>query len=333
LPSSRRPSQTTDRAKRPRRQSAAAKTTAIPAVKTVKAVKASAAVKAAPRVRRPKTQTPAPAIDRPAGWRVRLAIWYRRLRLAGRLFAAVPPPFRTLLLLILAAVLLVAATFGYHVLKKPTEMLFPVSGVLKKRPVETWEQYGPLFRKYSTTAVSPELLAALAQVEGAGDPIAHTYWRWRRDWNPLTVYAPASSAVGMYQMTDPTFADARHYCIRNHHVEREADGWDSCWFTGLYSRILPAHAVELTAISLDRSVNAVLGRHGPIASLRQKEDLAAITHLCGAGAARLFADRGFRLVPGEHCGDHEAAFYVAQVHGLIKVFQRLEAQRAGKAAH
>jgi len=270
---------------------------------------------------------------RPAAWRARLDRWTRRLALVRRLFGAIPPPLRTVLLAILVVALLAAGNLGYHVLKKPTEMLFPVSGVLKKRPAETWEQYGPLFRRYATAAVTPELLAALAQVEGAGDPIAHTYWRWRRDWNPLTVFAPASSAVGMYQMTDPTFADARHFCIRNHHVEREADGWGSCWFTGLYSRLLPAHAVELTAISLDRAVSSILARRASSASQRQREDLAAITHLCGAGAAHLFAERGFRLVPGEHCGDHEAAFYVAQVHSLIKVFQRLEAEQAGKTAH
>ena len=32
---------------------------------------------------------------------------------------------------------------------------------------------------------SPQLLAALAQVEGAGNPVATTYWRWRLTWNPF----------------------------------------------------------------------------------------------------------------------------------------------------
>ena len=26
--------------------------------------------------------------------------------------------------------------------------------------------------------MTPELLAALAQVEGSGNPVARTYWRW-----------------------------------------------------------------------------------------------------------------------------------------------------------
>jgi len=38
-------------------------------------------------------------------------------------------------------------------------------------------QYGPLFRRHSTVVITPELLAALAQVEGAGNPVARTYWR------------------------------------------------------------------------------------------------------------------------------------------------------------
>ena len=36
-------------------------------------------------------------------------------------------------------------------------------------------------------SITPELLAALAQVEGAGNPVARTYWRWRLTWNPFEV--------------------------------------------------------------------------------------------------------------------------------------------------
>ena len=53
---------------------------------------------------------------------------------------------------------------------------------------------------HATAVMTPELLAALAQVEGAGNPVARTYWRWQAGWNPFEVYRPASSAVGMYQM-------------------------------------------------------------------------------------------------------------------------------------
>jgi len=35
----------------------------------------------------------------------------------------------------------------------------------------------PLFNEYSTATITPDLLAALAQVESAGNPVARTYWR------------------------------------------------------------------------------------------------------------------------------------------------------------
>jgi len=54
------------------------------------------------------------------------------------------------------------------------ELFFPVSGVLYKTPEQTWSQYAPIFRRHATTTVTPELLAALAQVEGAGNPVART---------------------------------------------------------------------------------------------------------------------------------------------------------------
>jgi len=65
----------------------------------------------------------------------------------------------------------------YQVLRKPTEVFAPVSGEFNKKPIETWRQYAPLFREYSTSSISPELLAALAQVESTGNPVASTYWR------------------------------------------------------------------------------------------------------------------------------------------------------------
>src|SRR5438067_6224606 len=85
-----------------------------------------------------------------------------------------------------------AANWLYQVVRKPTELFFPVDGVLAKAPAETWRGYGPLFRRHSTAVITPELLAALAQVEGSGNPVARTYWRWRLTWNPFEVYQPAS---------------------------------------------------------------------------------------------------------------------------------------------
>ena len=232
--------------------------------------------------------------------------------------------------IVLGALLLVAVwsavNWMVQVIRKPTELFFPVSGVLAKAPTETWRQYGPLFHEHATTVITPDLLAALAQVEGSGNPVARTYWRWRLAWNPFELYQPASSAVGMFQLTDPTFQEARRYCIHDHVVVEDGPWNDprSCWFNSLYTRVVPSHAVELTAALLDRTVARTLERHRIVtATLRQQQDLAAIIHLCGAGAGSVYARRGFRLTAGQRCGDHDPARYLAQINGLKRQFARL----------
>jgi len=268
--------------------------------------------------------TPLPAVAltsrRPRGRRrTASGRWRRRAQWLRRSFGAAPRPLRIGAIAAAALALFAATNLVYQVVRKPTEMFYPVAGALDKRPGETWEEYGPLFREHATAAVTPELLAALAQVEGAGNPLARTYWRWRLSWNPFAVYAPASSAVGMYQMTDGAFAEARRSCIRDHAVVAEG-----CWLTALYSRILPSHAVELAAIYLDHKVHAILARRPRhMATAQQKQDLAAIVHLCGAGPAQAFMRRGFRLAAGERCGDHDAAAYLASFNAMKRQFVRL----------
>jgi hypothetical protein len=234
---------------------------------------------------------------------------------------AAPPALRLVVIAAMAIAVFAVTNLVYQVLRKPTEIFFPISGVFNKAPAETWRRYAVLFREYSTASVTPELLAALAQVESMGNPLARTYWRWRLTWNPFAIYQPASSAVGMYQMTDAAFAEARRHCITRHVVVE-----DSCGFSGFYTRILPSHAVELTAVLLDRGVAAILGRRtGPLATPRQKQELAAIVHLCGAGPASAFARRGFHPTAGERCGDHDVAAYLAQVDATRRQFLRLAA--------
>jgi hypothetical protein len=272
-----------------------------------------------PRARRPRRRRfdAARLLKRMWRWRRGVAAIWRRAHLSIKLTVAAA------LLVMLWAIV----NLAYHVIRKPTELFYPVSGALAKPPAETWRQYGALFRHYATATISPELLAALAQVESAGDPVARTYWRWRFSWNPLKLYQPASSAVGMYQMTDPAFAEARHYCIRHHVVVADGPWYDghSCWLNSFYTRIIPSHAIELTAVYLDRNVASLLARHGVAATPQQKETLAALIHLCGAGPAESYLRHGFRLGPGERCGDHEAAVYLARVNTAKRAFHRLAA--------
>jgi hypothetical protein len=236
---------------------------------------------------------------------------------------AAPLVLRILLGAMLLLAIWVAVNWVYQVIRKPSELFFPVDRVLAKAPSETWRQYGSLFREHSTSVITPELLGALAQVESAGDPVARTYWRWQLSWNPLALYQPASSAVGMFQITDATFDEARRFCIHGHVVVEDGPWHDlrSCWFNGLYTRVVPSHAVELTAALLDRQVARTLARHRlTAATLKQKQDLAALIHLCGAGAGDAYARRGLRLTLGQRCGDHDVRRYLGQINALKRQF-------------
>jgi hypothetical protein len=250
----------------------------------------------------------------------RLRRWRRSARWARRKLARVP-----LIALIAGVVAILLVTFTltnllYHVIHKPTELFFFVGHKLDKEPAETWRQYGPLFRTYSTHSITAELLAALAQVESSGNPVDRTYWRWRFSFNPFAIYQPASSAVGLFQMTDPAYAEVARFCIQANAVTDTGCGF------GPYIRALPSHAVELASVYLDRNVAAVLARAGDVKpDPQQKQDLAAFIHLCGGGPATAYARRHFQMMAGERCGDHLVAAYVSRVNAMKRQFLRLAA--------
>jgi hypothetical protein len=228
-------------------------------------------------------------------------------------------------------VLWLSLNWTYQVIRKPSELFFPVSGTLYKLPGETWRVYAPIFRRHATRTISPEFLAAIAQVEGSGNPIVRTYWRWSFTTNPFDVFRPASSAVGMYQITDATFADAKRYCVHDHVVVEDGPwyAWRTCWFNALYMRVVPSHAVELASAYLDRRVAVTLAKHRIARATRiQKRNLAAVIHLCGASAGDAYARRGFRLTARQRCGDHDVALYIGHVDTMQRVFVRLAARSA-----
>ena len=253
----------------------------------------------------------------------------RRWRYARRVFKmlwAAPPVIGIGVGVIALLALALGVNWIYQVARKPAELFFPVSGVLAKTPAETWRQYGSIFRAHSTPVMTPEFLAALAQVEGAGNPVARTQWRWRMTSHPAEIYRPASSAVGMYQITDATYADARRYCIHDHTVAQDGPWHDpgSCWFNSLYLRVVPSDAVEMTSALLDQRTAEVLERYRITQATRQqKQDLAAIIHLCGGAVGDAYARRQFRLAAGQRCGDHDIRAYLTQVNAMKRVFLQL----------
>jgi hypothetical protein len=249
------------------------------------------------------------------------------IRSIKRWWRPAPRPAKLIMAALVILIMWLGINWIYQVVRKPSELFFPVSGTLYKSPAQTWQAYAPLFRKFSTNVMTADFLAAIAQVEGSGNPVARTYWRWSWSSQPFEVYRPASSAVGMYQITDGNFAEARRYCIHDHVVV--ADGpwndWRSCWLNSLYARVIPRDAVELTSAYLDRSVASILERHGlGSASLSQRQMLASLIHLCGARAGDEFVRRRFRLGEGQRCGDHQAHAYLERVSAMQSVFTRLD---------
>ncbi len=232
-----------------------------------------------------------------------------------------PRPIRIAATFALLLTTLALTNLLYQIIRKPTELFAFVGHRLDKEPAETWRQYGSLFRTYSTATITPELLAALAQVESSGNPVTRTYWRWRWSFDPFAIYKPASSAVGLYQMLDGTYADAAGFCVREHAVTD-----DGCGSRLHLLRVMPSHAIELASVYLDRNVADVLARVPEAKpSARERQDLAAVVHLCGGGPATAFARRKFQLIADERCGDHSVAAYVARVNAMKREFSRLAA--------
>jgi len=83
----------------------------------------------------------------------------------------------------------------------------------------------------------------------------------------------------------------------------------------------------MTSALLDRDVARILERRRiVVVTPRQKQDLAALVHLCGAGGGDDFARRGFRLPTGHRCGDHDAGAYLARVNAMKRQFARMAAE-------
>jgi len=95
----------------------------------------------------------------------------------------------------------------------------------------------------------------------------------------------------------------------------------------LYSRVVPTNAVEMTSAYLDRKVASILAKtRSASTSLQQKQELATVIHLCGAGAGESYALRGYRLQRHQLCGAHDAAAYVARVNVMKNEFARIRAR-------
>src|SRR5262249_21690252 len=76
---------------------------------------------------------------------------WREFRMMRKAMTASPPIVRILVGSALVILIWASVNWTYHVIKKPSEVLFPLDTSLTKHPSETWKQYGSLFRKHSTS--------------------------------------------------------------------------------------------------------------------------------------------------------------------------------------
>ncbi len=228
---------------------------------------------------------------------------------------------RVLRLLLVILISLPAINGVYQLIRKPSEIIGLFDSAFFKTPSETWRAYRDHFIEYSTEIITPTLLAAIAQKETNGNPIARTFWRFQYGAGIDKLYAPASTAVGMFQITDGTFKRFQNHCFKN---GKAVSGKDLCPFNWAYSRLFPAHATEITAAYLHKTTLSILKRFKRHSiSLRKKQELAALVHLCGNRVGTRYARLGFNQKKLGMCGSHNARRYIQAVSSLERKFRKL----------
>jgi hypothetical protein len=203
--------------------------------------------------------------------------------------------------------------FFVQIVRHPAEALGMV-GLGKSRSIsQTWRDFSDEFQEHSTAIMTPTFLAAMAQVESGGNPLATPKWRFRRSDSVWRWFAPESTSVGLFQFTTGTYEKAKKFCIHEGRVARDGPWYDpsTCWFNWTYLRISASDSIEMASAYLHRAVKASLGNRR--SSLQNQRRLAAIIHLCGAGKARAFIQSGFSLSSIRYCGRHSVEKYVKRI--------------------
>ena len=215
----------------------------------------------------------------------------------------------------------------YQIFMKPTEIIRFLGFDEPRNVTETWDSYGHLFKRHQTSTLTPDFLAALAQAESGGNPIAGPDWKLRVTANFAKIYSPASSSLGLYQITDGFYKQAQKYCVVKGSVKRRRPWYEfsTCWSRLVYSRLFPSHAIEMTSAYLTLTTNKILKRFGKHKAKRSvKQTVAAISHLCGKRVAYNYVKRNFKAKRGKKCGTHSLSRYIKRIKAYQKAFQRAE---------
>lgn len=221
--------------------------------------------------------------------------------------------------LAIAIFLLAIFNFSYQLYKKPTEFFSLLSLTESKTLFETWAKYKPYFKKNSTPLIPAPFLAALAQAESGGNPLASPEWTLRVNGSLMPSYEPASTSVGLYQFTWPTFEQARKFCIQNNQVFAASftTHFGRCWWSQFYSRVWPSHSIEVASAYLHKGIQNILKDHRQV-SLKNRLRLASVLHLCGEGVAQKFYRSHFSLKIQPRCGDHDLRSYIQRIESFYR---------------
>lgn len=214
-----------------------------------------------------------------------------------------------------------------QLIQKPAQALSLISSYFYKTPYETWVSYQSYFHKYQTLTTSPYVLAAIAQVESSGNPLATPKWEWnfKNSWHSL--YAPVSSSVGLYQFTTPTFKRAGKFCVHKGEVYKDIEShqiFHPCWWSKFSTRVSASSSIRAASAYLHKEVSELQSAYSKKKlSLKSRARLAMVVHLCGKYKASLLLKKSSLASLG-YCGSHRVSYYIKKAERLVKKFKNLD---------
>tara|TARA_B100001248_G_C27399354_1_gene468667 strand:+ start:367 stop:1038 length:672 start_codon:yes stop_codon:yes gene_type:complete len=214
-------------------------------------------------------------------------------------------------LLFYSLITLFVANIGYAIYEKPWQILHPISKQFKKVPYHTWQEYQADFQKYASPQLSASFLAALAQSESAGNPWATVYWQVNLSREIYRIFHPASSALGLYQITQGTMKEMKKYCWENGKAIR-----GNCFWNRFRMRLSSYDSIYLTSAYLNYWVNR-------FPEYRNKEKMAALIHLCGIEKVRRHMHRYGKVSKIQRCGSHRIKNYLSRIRSYQSKMQQL----------
>lgn len=212
-------------------------------------------------------------------------------------------------------VIIFLINLAYHTYQNPIHLLSFAAKPFYKTPLQTWQSYRETFERHGDERITPPLLAAIAYVESSGNPLAAPPWKWSISTDVAEIFAPASSAFGLMQITKGTFQTMRQ-------IAKE-EGKP----VPIMTRLRVEDSVQLSAIHLRRKVQELIGERGwAKLDRRRSTQLASVIHLCGPEIGRKLVKFGYKTERLPRCGSHWPEVYTNRVWDLRQQFEKLSTE-------